>query len=146
MKKSSTGLKLIISLIILVLTTVLFSFGVFNLLETPFEWALVIRYALIGFGLAAYFFILVQFKLTLGAIIFLLGYGFAFFILLSAYREGSAGWGDLIGILSWMFIMLATIVLSLLAELVRVLVRKNKEKKVALAAQTEEPKKEELQE
>lgn len=141
MKKTSLKTNLFLTIIIVLLTTGLFSFGSFSLLEITFDMTLVLRYGLVGLVLGIFFFILMHFKLYYGLIIFLIGYMLAFYLLLATYKDGVAGWGDLIGILSWMFVMGASIALSLAIEVIMMLVRKNKEKKTALKEQINETEK-----
>ncbi len=138
MKKTKFFNYFLSACLIILITTGLWAYGAFGVLKNPFEMNLLWRYALVGLVLASYFIILLHFKLILALISFIIGYIAAFVIMITNFKAGMTGWGDLIGVLSWGFVLGAGVLFGWALEIIKLLLKKNRDKNLALKKQAEQ--------
>jgi len=68
----------------------------------------------------------VFFNLSIGFIIFTLGYVIGFGSMFYAFYDGMTGWGDLIGLIQMMFILGIGLALAVVVEIVLLIIKKVK--------------------
>jgi hypothetical protein len=115
-----------LGLLILVSTIALMSFGVFTLIERPFEWPIFILFSLLGLihGVLALGF--AYFNKKVGLVIYLIGYVVGFFLLLRNFSVPNEGFLHLAALFESFVIMIVAVIFGIVVELILWISKKKK--------------------
>ena len=78
-------------------------------MRNPFDWNVLLNYAIAGAILAVYVFVILRNKFTFAFLLFIGGYVFAFGSLIYTATQEYTGFQELAGIIGWMLIMFLVI-------------------------------------
>lgn len=119
--------RLYISFIFFVTSLFLFSLSVFSFMGKPFDWAIFINYGIASLIVSAYVYAIMHLKLNFAFILFVLGYVFAFAMLVYNSTKDYTGFLEIAGLISWFVIIGLVIVSGLSVEFLMKSRSKNKE-------------------
>lgn len=109
-----------------VLTFVLFYIGVALILQNPLVLENYLAFALFSLLVGVISACFVFFNLSVGFVIFALGYVIGFGSMFWAFNEGMTGWGDLIGLIQMMFILGIGLATAIIVEIILLIIKKVK--------------------
>ncbi len=109
-----------------VLTFALFYIGVALILQNPLVLENYLAFALFSLLVGIISACFVFFNLSIGFIIFTLGYVIGFGSMFYAFYDGMTGWGDLIGLIQMMFILGIGLAAAVIVEIIILIIKKVK--------------------
>jgi hypothetical protein len=109
-----------------VLTFALFYIGVALILQNPLVLENYLAFALFSLLVGVISACFVFFNLSIGFIIFTLGYVIGFGSMFYAFSGNMDGWGDLIGLIQMMFILGIGLVTAIIVEVILLIIKKVK--------------------
>ncbi len=109
-----------------VLTFALFYIGVALILGNPLVLTNYLAFAIFSFLVGIIAACFVFFNLSIGFVIFSLGYVLGFGSMFWAFNEGMTGWGDLIGLIQMMFILGIGLASAVIVEIILLIIKKVK--------------------
>ena len=119
--------SLLISALVALLTFGVFYLGVGILLGTPLVLTNFLAMAVLGLIIGSITFLFAFFRLKFALGFFLAGFATGSGFMLFTFWDGAAGWEDLIGLLSFLFLLGLGLGVGLLLELIVFLVKKFKQ-------------------
>jgi hypothetical protein len=109
-----------------VLTFALFYIGVALILGNPLVLENYLAFAVFSLLVGIISACFVFFNLSIGFLIFTLGYVIGFGSMFLAFYDGMTGWGDLIGLIQMMFILGIGLATAVIVEIVLLIIKKVK--------------------
>lgn len=109
-----------------VLTFALFYIGVALILQNPLVLENYLAFALFSLLVGVIAACFVFFNLSVGFVIFTLGYVIGFGSMFWSFNQDMTGWGDLIGLIQMMFILGIGLATAIIVEIILLIIKKVK--------------------
>lgn len=121
--------SLYLGLFTLTSTIVLMSFGVFTLTQRSFEWSILYSFVLLGIIHGVLTLGFSYFNKGIGLVIYFLGYGVGFYLLLSKLAVPNDGFFHIAALFEAFVIMFIAVIVAIVTEAALFMYRKNKKSK-----------------
>ncbi|PKM65028.1 MAG: hypothetical protein CVU94_09615 [Firmicutes bacterium HGW-Firmicutes-19] len=115
-----------VGVVFFLLTFALFYIGVALILQNPLVLENYLAFAVFSLLVGIISACFVFFNLSIGFLIFTLGYVIGFGSMFYAFYEGMTGWGDLIGLIQMMFILGIGLATAVIVEIILLVIKKVK--------------------